>query len=58
LPSATLDKVFFAECPIKSIRQSRRHSAKDRIPVVGDLIHIYFFLKFDGLVLWTVLEKK
>jgi hypothetical protein len=34
LPSAALGKVFFAECPIKSTRQSRRHSAKARIPVV------------------------
>jgi hypothetical protein len=33
LPSAALGKVFFAECPIKSTRQSRRHSAKARIPV-------------------------
>jgi hypothetical protein len=35
LPSAALGKVFFAECPIKSTRQSRRHSAKARIPVVS-----------------------
>jgi hypothetical protein len=34
LPSAALGKVFFAECPIKSTRQSRRHSAKPAIPVV------------------------
>jgi hypothetical protein len=34
LPSAALGKVFFAECPIKSTQQSRRHSAKARIPVV------------------------
>jgi hypothetical protein len=34
LPSAALGKVGFAECPIKSTRQSRRHSAKSRIPVV------------------------
>jgi hypothetical protein len=34
LPSAALGKVFFAECPIKSTRQSRWHSAKARIPVV------------------------
>ena len=34
LPSAALGKVCFAECPIKSTRQSRRHSAKARIPVV------------------------
>jgi hypothetical protein len=35
LPSAVLGKVFFGECPIKSTRQSRRHSAKARIPVVN-----------------------
>jgi hypothetical protein len=35
LPSAALGKIFFAECPIKSTRQSRRHSAKARIPVVN-----------------------
>ena len=35
LLSAALGKVFFAECPIKSTRQSRRHSAKARIPVVN-----------------------
>jgi hypothetical protein len=34
LPRAALGKVDFAECPIKSTRQSRRHSAKSRIPVV------------------------
>jgi hypothetical protein len=34
LPSASLGKVIFAECPIKSTRQSHRHSAKARIPVV------------------------
>jgi hypothetical protein len=34
LPSAALGKVCFAECPIKSTRQSHRHSAKARIPVV------------------------
>jgi hypothetical protein len=34
LPSAALGKVCFAECPIKSTRQSHRHSAKTRIPVV------------------------
>jgi hypothetical protein len=38
LPRAALGKVDFAECPIKSTRQSRRHSAKSRIPVV----YIYF----------------
>jgi hypothetical protein len=36
LPSAVLGKVCFAECPIKSTRQSLRHSAKARIPVVVD----------------------
>jgi hypothetical protein len=43
LPSVALGKVGFAECPIKSTRQSRRHSAKSRIPVVttGDT----FFIK-------------
>jgi hypothetical protein len=34
LPRAVLGKVCFAECPIKSTRQSLRHSAKARIPVV------------------------
>jgi hypothetical protein len=34
LPSAALGKVLFDECPIKSTRQSRWQSAKDRIPVV------------------------
>jgi hypothetical protein len=34
LPSAALGKVCFAECPIKSTRQSHRHLAKARIPVV------------------------
>jgi hypothetical protein len=34
LPSAALGKVLFAECPIKSTRQSRRHSTKTRILVV------------------------
>jgi hypothetical protein len=39
LPSAALGKVGFAECPIKSTRQSRRHSAKSRIPIV----YVVFF---------------
>jgi hypothetical protein len=34
LPSAALDKDFFAECPTKSTRQSAEHSAKSRILVV------------------------
>jgi hypothetical protein len=34
LPRATLGKVVFAECPIKSTQQRRRHSAKARISVV------------------------
>jgi hypothetical protein len=34
LSRAALGKVDFAECPIKSTRQSLRHSAKGRIPVV------------------------
>jgi hypothetical protein len=34
LPSAALGKDFFAECPTKGTRQSGRHSAKPRIPVV------------------------
>jgi hypothetical protein len=37
LPSAALSKVGVAECPIKSTRQSRRHSAKSRIPVVNGM---------------------
>jgi hypothetical protein len=32
LPSVVLGKQFFAECPIKSTRQSAKHSAKSRIP--------------------------
>jgi hypothetical protein len=34
LPSAALDKAFFAECPTKGTRQSVLHSAKPAIPVV------------------------
>jgi hypothetical protein len=34
LPSAALDKDFFAECPTKSIRQSVEHSTKSQISVV------------------------
>jgi hypothetical protein len=34
LPSAALDKAFFAECPTKGTRQRIQHSAKPRIPVV------------------------
>jgi hypothetical protein len=34
LSSAALGKGFFVECPTKSTRQSLRHSAKVRIPVV------------------------
>jgi hypothetical protein len=34
LPSATLGKDFFAECPTKSTRQSVVHSAKSQIMVV------------------------
>jgi hypothetical protein len=34
LPSAALGKAVFAECPRKGTRQSGRHSAKSRIPVV------------------------
>jgi hypothetical protein len=40
LPRAALGKVGFAECPIKSTRQSLRHSAKDRIPVVYVMISL------------------
>jgi hypothetical protein len=35
LLSAAFDKIFFAECPIKSTRQSHRHSARTQIPVVS-----------------------
>jgi hypothetical protein len=35
LPSAALDKAFFAECPTKDTRQRKQHSAKPRIPVVS-----------------------
>jgi hypothetical protein len=41
LPSAALGKVCFAECPIKSTRQSRRHSAKTQIPVVHIDVYLY-----------------
>jgi hypothetical protein len=34
LPSAALDKGFFAECPTKNTWQSAEHSAKTRILVV------------------------
>jgi hypothetical protein len=37
LPRAALSKVVFAECPIKSTRQSCRHSVKARITVVMGL---------------------
>jgi hypothetical protein len=37
LPSATLGKACFAECPTKGTRQRGRHSAKPRIPVVQDI---------------------
>jgi hypothetical protein len=37
LPSAALGKAIFAECPRKGTRQSVRHLAKARIPVVFDL---------------------
>jgi hypothetical protein len=40
LPSAALGKAVFAECPIKGTRQSVRHSAKARIPVVLGTPHI------------------
>jgi hypothetical protein len=33
-PSVALGKAAFAECPTKGTRQSGRHSAKSRIPVV------------------------
>jgi hypothetical protein len=38
LPSAALDKAFFAECPTKGTRQRGRHSTKPRIPVVYVLV--------------------
>jgi hypothetical protein len=37
LSSAALGKGFFAECPIKSTRQSTEHSAKTRILVVKEV---------------------
>jgi hypothetical protein len=46
LPSAALGKVFFAECPLKGTRQSRRHSAKDRIPVVVTKINLDIISEF------------
>jgi hypothetical protein len=36
LPSVTLGKNVFAECPIESTGQSAEHLAKTRIPVVND----------------------
>jgi hypothetical protein len=48
LPSAALGKVFFAEYPIKSTQQRRRHSAKGRIPVVRrPAISHYFWVVTD-----------
>jgi chorismate mutase len=41
--SATLDKEFFAECPIKNIRQSVKHSTKSGIPIV----HVYLEHKYS-----------
>jgi hypothetical protein len=48
LPSAALGKAFFAECPIKSTRQSRRYSAKPAIPVVHTkyYLHISNHMRF------------
>jgi hypothetical protein len=45
LPSAALGKAFFAECPIKNTRQSRRHSAKPAIPVVTGQLPSLFHSK-------------
>ena len=41
LPSAALDKAFFAECPTKGTRQRLQHSTKTRIPVVMSLMSFY-----------------
>jgi hypothetical protein len=54
LSSTALGKDFFAECPIKSPRQSAEHSAKSRIPVMNpDAPHMCVRTKFhiyDGSV--------
>jgi hypothetical protein len=52
LPSAALGKVGFAECPIKSTRQSRRHLAKSRIPVVRE-----YYLRYDNCLRGKYLES-
>jgi hypothetical protein len=46
LPSAALSKVGFAECPIKSTRQTDRHSTKTQILVV-----IYSFKSYHIFLL-------
>jgi hypothetical protein len=55
LPSATLGKVFFVECPIKSTRQSRRHSAKARIPVVALVFETLFL--HEARAIYSVLNS-
>jgi hypothetical protein len=54
LPSAALGKVRFAECPIKSTRQSRWHSAKDLIPVV----HLYVVFSILGANVFLHLDLR
>jgi hypothetical protein len=43
-PSAVLGKASFAECPTKGTRQSVRHSAKSRIPVVAPIIQLMWYV--------------
>jgi hypothetical protein len=60
LPSAALGKAGFAECPIKSTRQSHRHSAKARIPVVHiAAVSIYHIstLYFNKKLYWLDICK-
>jgi hypothetical protein len=52
LPSAALDKAFFAECPTKGTRQRMQHSAKPAIPVV------YTYTYHVGHSIPTFGEKK
>jgi hypothetical protein len=56
LSSAALGKAFFAECPTKGTRQRGRHSAKPRIPVVNQHIHLRIFtatLFLRFILLWA-----
>jgi hypothetical protein len=59
LPSAALGKVVYAECPIKSTRQSVGHSAKARIPVVNvkNIDMVYEALKIFYLTMYSLGPK-